>query len=249
MGRKYGDAAAASGLAVLSCALVATHLPTPIIVVFGIFLFALPGYIWCQVMVTNGSSKLERTAIAAGIALMVPVFGGLALSAGEIRLDRSSWTVLLAAVILAGAVVLALQRRKLDVPVPRTRDKRTRIGLPGLHLAAFGIAAIIGAGAVALAVFGAHVQKYPGYTQLWLSPAVAHSAAANLGVTNQQGSSVQYRLVLIRNGKVSDVWNLVLANDQTWQHAISFTTKYPISAKLYRLPDLTTPYRSVDNGA
>jgi len=249
MGRKYRDITAASLVAVLSCATAVTLLPFPVILISGILLFILPGYIWCQVIVANESSKLERAAISAGIALMVPVFGGLVLSAADIRLNRSSWTFLLAAVILAGALVLALQRRKLGVATPRMRGKGTRIGLSGLHLAALGTAAVIAAGAVALAVFGAHVQRYPGYTQLWLSPVTNHSAAANLGVTNQQGGRVWYRLVLIRDGKVSNVWNLELSNDQTWQRTVSFTTKYPIAAKLYRVPDLTTPYRNVDNGA
>jgi hypothetical protein len=249
MDRKYADILAGSAVAIFSCATAATHLPSPVVLVSGILLFTLPGYIWSHVFAANGSGKLERAAIAAGIALMVPVFGGLALAAADIRLNRGSWTVLLGAVTLAGSAVLALQRRKLDVTAPRSRDKRTRTGLPGLHLAAYSTAAAIAAGAVALAVSGAHAQKYPGYTQLWLSPVVNHSSTANLGLTNQQGDAVRYRLVLMRNGEVSNIWNLELADDQTWQRVISFSAKYPIAAELYRLPDLTHPYRTVNNGA
>jgi uncharacterized membrane protein len=249
MGRKYTDIVVACGVAIFSYATAAKHLPFPVMLVCGILLFVLPGYIWAQIIAADRSSRLERAVVSVGIALLVPVFGGLALSAANVRLDRHAWTTLLGAATLAGAVVLALRRRKLDVSVANRRDKGTRTGLPGLHLVAYGTAAVIATGAVALAVAGAHAQKYPGYTQLWLSPLVKHSLAADLGVTNQQGSTVNYRLMLIRNGKVSNTWNLELANNQTWQHTISFTTNYPITAKLYRLPDLSHPYRSVDNGA
>jgi hypothetical protein len=102
--------------------------------------------------------------------------------------------------------------------------------------------------AVGIAVYSANAQRYPGYNQLWLSPLRNNPVSASLGVTNQQGSTTQYRLVLLRKGRVSATWNLTLTDGQTWQHTISFTDRYSIAANLYRLPDLGHPYRNVDNG-
>ena len=116
------------------------------------------------------------------------------------------------------------------------------------HAAAFGAAALIAAGAVGLAVSSAETQKYAGYTQLWLAPLPAKASTASLGVDNEQGAPVRYRLVVRRRGRVAATWNLALASGQTWQRTISYATSYAIAANLYRLPDLRIPYRQVDNG-
>jgi hypothetical protein len=113
---------------------------------------------------------------------------------------------------------------------------------------AFGAAAAIVASAVGLAVFSAETQKYAGYTQLWLAPLPAKASTATLGVDNEQGDPARYRLVVRRRGRVTATWNLNLASGQAWQRTISYATSYAITARLYRLPDLTTPYRQVDNG-
>jgi hypothetical protein len=101
---------------------------------------------------------------------------------------------------------------------------------------------------VGIAVASAEAQKYPGYTELWMTPVRTDQNAAILGVTSEQGGATRYRLVLRRKGRVSSTWNLSLASGQTWQRTISFTSKYLIDADLYRLPDMSRPFREVDNG-
>jgi hypothetical protein len=246
MGRNYTDIAVASGVAVLGCVAVVTPLPTPVMVVLGIGLFASPGYVWSRVLLNFGVPSLEKVGVAVCIALMVPVFGGLVLYAAGIPLHRTSWVCLLAVVTIVGVVVLTKQRRTADPAVPGKQSNRGH--LPVRHAVAFGAAAVIAIGAVTLAVIGADTQKYPGYTQLWLSPLENKSLTANLGVTNQQGSTVHYRLQLVRKGHGTVTWNLTLADGQTWQRIIPFTDKYTITANLYRLPDLSHPYRDVTNG-
>jgi hypothetical protein len=97
-----------------------------------------------------------------------------------------------------------------------------------------------------IAVISVDNQSQPGYTQLWMAPA-KNEAVASLGVDNQQGSTVAYQLQLLKKGRVSATWNLTLANGQTWQRNIPYTSKYSVAAKLYRLPDLSDPYRTVGN--
>jgi hypothetical protein len=245
--RYYADIAVAEAIAILGCVAFFTHLPEPVMIVLGLCLFAAPGYVWSDVFLSPRTSGLERVAVATGLALMIPVFGGMGLYAAGIPLNQSAWVGLLAVVTLAGAAVALITRRRQRDSLPSRRSRRRRRWSAG-HAVAFGAAALIAAGAVGLAVFSAETQKYGGYTQLWLSPLPAKASTASLGVDNEQGAPVQYRLVMRRRGRVTATWNLTLASGQTWQRTISYATSYAITARLYRLPDLRTPYRQVDNG-
>jgi hypothetical protein len=185
---------------------------------------------------------LERIAVAAGVALAVPVLGGLALAAAGIPLHRTTWAALFAGAALVGdAVLLGLRRAGRRVP-PGGRQKGPRLATR--HTVALGAALVIAAGAVALAVDGATRQQYPGYTQLWLLSQDPHARTASLGVRNHQGTTTQYRLVLLRKARVSATWDLTLANGQSWQRVIPVGDQGAVAARLYRLPDLAHPYRS-----
>jgi len=247
--RNYSDIGIAQAIAILGCVAFFVHLPEPVMIVLGLGLFAAPGYVWSEVFLSPQTRGLERVAIATGLALMVPVFGGLGLYAARIPLNRTAWVGLLSVATLAGAgaALIARRRQQRDDPAPRRPAPGRR--WPAWHAAAFGAAAVIAAAAVVLAVVSADAQKYPGYTQLWLTPRPGQSSSASLGVQNEQGGMAEYRLVLRRAGLVSASWTLTLANGQTWQRTVSYTTSLPIAASLYKLPDLTDPYRQVDNGA
>lgn len=247
MRRNHSDIAAAEAIALLGCVAFFVHLPSPLMVVLGIGLFAAPGYVWAEVFLGPRVQGLELVAVAAGLALLVPVFGGLGLYAAGIPLHRTAWIGLLSVVTLVGAaVVLITRRRAPELDDPRSRTARPRWS--PRHAVAFGVAAVIAAAAVGLAVASAEAQKYPGYTELWMTPLRTDQNVATVGVANDQGSATRYRLVLRRKGRVSATWNLSLANGQTWQRTISFTDRYPIGADLYRLPDMSQPFREVDNG-
>lgn len=246
MARRYFDIVITGVIAVLGCAAVVTQLPVPLTILLGISLFVALGYLWSEVLLSSSVTGLERVFVGTAIALMVPVLGGLALSGAGIPLHRTSWVSLLSVVTLIGGLVLTVKRGKTAASAPR--GKGTRKLMSGWHVAAFGTAVLIAIGAIALAVIGADIQKYPGYTQLWLSPLEHKSSSASLGVANQEGSTVHYRLVLLRRGLVSITWNIALANGQTWRRTVPFSSRYPITADLYRLPDLSHPYRDVANG-
>lgn len=245
MARKYFDIAITGVIAMLGCAAVVVSPPAPVMILLGVSLFVAPGYLWSYVLLSSSVTALERVLVGTGIALMLPVLGGLVLSTAGIPLHRISWVTLLAVVTLTGGLVLTVQRRKGRSSTP---GDKARVHLPGWHIAAFGTAVLIAVGAITLAVVGADIQKYPGYTQLWLSPLEHKSSVASLGVSNEQGSTMHYRLVLLRKGRVSVTWNLALADGQTWQRTVSFSNGYSITANLYLLPDLSHPYRNVTNG-
>ena len=115
-------------------------------------------------------------------------------------------------------------------------------------MAVFAVAVLVAAGAVGLAVVGAARQPQPGFTQLWLSPQQPGARTLSLGVTNDQGRTTSYRLVLRRDGRVIDTWNLTLGGGRTWQRSVPFTGRQTLAAALYRLPDLTHLYRYVSVG-
>ena len=106
---------------------------------------------------------------------------------------------------------------------------------------------MIAAGAVALAREGTVVQRYPGFTQLWLVPD-AHTHGLSLGVANNEGATTPYQLVLLHNGHaIGSRWKLTLRNGQVWRRSSPFTTN--VTAHLYRLPSFSRIYREVSIGA
>jgi hypothetical protein len=246
MYRKNIDLVAAVGVAVLECIAVAIHLAGPVLILLGIGLFAVPGYVWSEVLLGRAMANLERIVVAAGLAFILPVLGGLALYAAGVSLHRAAWVGLLATASITGALILVIRRRGTTSVVEGSDGKRLRPSIP--HAAVYAIAGVIAMGSVALAVRGAEAQRYPGYTRLWLTPFRNEPLLATLGVTNQQDSTLEYKLVLRENGRVNGSWNITLATGDTWQRTVNYTVNYAIVANLYRLPNLGLPYREVDNG-
>jgi hypothetical protein len=107
-----------------------------------------------------------------------------------------------------------------------------------------GLAVLVVGSAIWIARAGAASQQYPGFTELWLSSQNHSKSIDNLGVSNHQGGTERYKLVLLRKGHVSATWGLTLTTGQTWQKTIHITS--PTEANLYLLPDLSRPYRHVD---
>lgn len=228
----------------MTCAAAAVGAPVAVMTVLGVLLFAAPGYLLGQLLIGSDGSGLERVAAAAGLVFCVPIIGGLLLYAAGLPLRRATWLALLAGVTLVGDVVLFLARRRQSAD---TRRRPEGLRLPRMRVAAaFGVAAVIAVGAVGVARAGVSMQRYPGYTQLWLDRQPENAPAVDLGVANHEGSTVRYRLVLLDHGHPAATWNLTLANGQVWRRSPRYSGRYAISVSLFRLPDVTTPYRYVD---
>ncbi|HEX8008676.1 MAG TPA: DUF1616 domain-containing protein [Trebonia sp.] len=235
-------------MAVLACGAAAAGAPVAAMTVLGLALFAAPGYLLGQLLLDSRTTGLERVAFSAGLALAVPVLGGLVLYTAGVPLHRPGWLGLLAGVTLACDVALLLRRR---VPAsgraaPLTWRPSWRV--PPWHVAAFAAAVVIAASGVGLARIGVTRQPQPGFTQLWLSPRHQNGHMLSLGVKNDQGITTRYRLVVLRNGHVITARNINLADGQTWQQSVPFTGNGTLTADLYRLADLVHPYRHVSTG-
>lgn len=239
MRHNQADVAATALVAALACVEAVSGAPIAVMTAAGIALFVAPGYLLGQLLVGSRVTGLERAAVITGLALAVPVLGGLLLYAAGVPLHRPGWLGLLAGVTLAGDVALFLHRR-----AGRAAPLRWQPSWRGRQVAVFAAAVLVAAGGVGLARIGIAMEPKPGFTQLWLSPQRQNSRGLSLGVSNDQGRTTSYLLVLLRNGRVSATWNLTLAVGQTWQRSVPLTSAV-VTARLYRLPDLTHPYRYV----
>lgn len=239
------DIAVTAVVAVLACAAAAVGAPVAVTIVLGLALVAMPGYLLAQLLLGPGMAALERTLVAVGLALIVPIVGGLVLYAAGVPLRRASWLAVLAGVTLAADIALWSRRRAgWSGPFRWPRAKRR---LPLRHVATFGAAVVIAYSGLVLARVGAAIQPGPHFTQLYLSSQGVRAGAIKIGVTNDEGSTVAYRLVVLRSGHAKTKRNLTLANGANWQLTVSFNgEKGNLTANLYRLPNLSTPYRQVD---
>jgi len=245
MNRKNLDLVIAVVIAVLGAAAAAANAPVAVTIILGAGLIAAPGYLWTEVLLKRLGSVFERVMVGTALALMLPIFGGLVMYAAGISLHRDAWLGLLAGGTIVGAVALAVLRRKSE-PAETETPAKLKVNLPVRHALIYGAAAVLAVATIFIAVISADNQSQSGYTQLWMAP-VKNEAVASLGVNNQQGGTVAYRLQLLKKGKVSATWNLTLTNGQTWQRDIPYTSKYSLAANLYRLPNLSDPYRTVGN--
>ena len=256
MYRRNLDIFAAGGTALLGGAAFVLHAPAAVQVILGIALFFAPGYLWSEAILSHRLPGFERVMTTAGLSLILPILGGFMFYALRIPLFRPAWVGLLVVLTLLGVVAVAVQRLR-EVPADprldpnaqqRRRQPAGKGGQPVLHTFIYGMAAVVALGAVAFSVKSAEVQKYPGYTMLWLTPLQDNPQKASLGVTNHQGVAEQYTLKFLTKGKVVATWPLTLSDGQSWVHTVAYTTDYSVEADLYLPPDTSKPYRQVNNG-
>jgi uncharacterized membrane protein len=228
---------------VLVCAAAAVGAPVGVTAVLGVALFVASGYLLSELLLGSHLMGIERVAVGTGLAFCVPILGGLLMDASGVPLRRTAWLGLFAGVVLVSDVILFLRRCAGSQASAGIRRQSWR--LPPRQAAAFGVAAMIAICAVGLARVGAAVQQYPGYTQLWLVRPNKAVPTVNLGVVNHEGRTVRYRLVLARSGHSAAAWNLVLANGQAWRRSERYPGRYAISVNLFRLPNVSQPYRQV----
>ena len=276
------DIAIAAIVALLGGLAAAKHLPGQVTIPLGAALFFAPGYLWSEAILSQRLPGIERAMTTVGMAFIFPILGGFLFFALHIPLFKSSWVGLLVVLTLLGVVAVAIQRLR-EVPVHQPQQPRRsqqpprQSGSVVLHSFIFGLAAVIGIGAVAFSVKSADAQKFPGYAMLSMTAIVNNSAAQNaailsndpvaqaeaaqaaddaqgratqahLVVTNHQGVPEQYQLKLLRNGKVTNTWPITLNDGQTWQMTIAWTTNSSMLADLDLLPNTSTPFHYVNNG-
>jgi uncharacterized membrane protein len=269
MYRRNLDIFVAGGTGLLGGAAYVAHVPSAVQVILGVALFFAPGYLWSEAILSQRLSGVERAMVTVGMSLIFPILGGFLFYGLGIPLFRSAWVGLLVVLTLLGVVAAAIQRLREDPrdTAPDPRDTRNpgygadrgqpppKLKAPAVHVAVYGIAAIVALGSVAYSVRSANDQKQAGFTELYMVQPHGMQPKANLGVINHEGDVELYELKLYRQGKVIQSWPITLANGESWQKVISFPTVTQMQNKgtamvadLYKLPDTTDVYRMVNNG-
>jgi hypothetical protein len=255
--RRPADLAITAAVAAAACVLAVTGAPAALTAVTGIALLAAPGYLLGELLLGPAAARLDRVLAATGLALSVPVLGGLVLYSAGVPLHKPAWLALLAGVTLAADLALFLRHRRgrprspAGAPRARAEDRAPALrpwsGWPVHRGPAIALAAalLIAGGGLALARLGAARQHYPGFTQLWLVHRNPQAATASLGVGNHEGGTIRYLVVLLRDGRRVSQWTFSLRNGQDWHQSPRVPAEAALRVNLFRLPDVSQPYRHV----
>jgi hypothetical protein len=254
------DIAIAAIVAILGGLAAAKHLPGQVTIPLGLALFFAPGYLWSEAILSHYLPGVERAMFTAGMAFIFPILGGFLFYGLHIPLFKSSWIGLLVVLTLLGVVATAIQRlRQVPEDQRRPRQRQQPQREPGsvmLHSFVFGLAALIGLGAVGYSVKSAEDQKFSSYTAFSMTPVVNNSLAKNMAllsnnvkaqnqaavlqdglvgsattahlyVADHEGVAEQYEIKLYRQGKLSETYKVSLGEGQSWQLTIPYTGPAP----------------------
>lgn len=251
MVRRTADVLVAAAAAALCADIVTSSSSVYVRTPFALaLLLILPGYAVVAALFVQLDTA-ARIVLSVGTSIAVAVLGGLALDLTPWGLQLRSWTVLLTAVTVVGAVVAGVRRKPATAGVPR---------LPRPRLGDVLIVALTGAlvaGAVALARTPLAAKHVAGYTVLWIQPATpGHLRSVVVGVKSSELRSERYRLELRVGGRAAVTRVLELRPGQQWQAVFpTAAASSPagataeagttVSARLYRADDPRAVYRRV----
>jgi len=202
--------------------------------------------VWVEVFFDSRLGAELRAALSVALSLTIAALGGVLLSVVGVRLDRSSWLVLLAGMTLAGVAVAETSRARDRIvspvdPVEHSRTQRMSAA-QGIRL---GLAGLIGAAALGFAVFSANAQAQPPFTQLSLNQHGAAPETAQVVLGNQEQSAQHYRLVVSTDGVISKSWTVTLAKGASWQGSVPARPGHRLAVDVYRTLSGGQPYRHV----
>lgn len=236
------DIALAALVAILGGLAAAKNMPGQIMIPLGVGLFLAPGYLWTEALLSQRMPGHERAMFSIGMALVVPVFGGFLLAALKIPLFKKDWVGVLVVFALLGVVAALIQRLR-QVPEDREPEQDPRLrqrqrpaystGSVVMNTFVYGVAAVIGLGAIGYSVKSAEDQPFPAQTEFWFAPvinnplavnmaalsdnttaqgvseqdqetAISKATQANILVLNTENQTETYEVRIIRNGKVDN---------------------------------------------
>ena len=200
---------------------------------------ALPGYALLAAGSPGGSlGPAERLGLSVGASIATCALGGLVLDASPWGLHGASWALLLGGVTLAGCAVAAARRRNITPAKPSPRERARP-----LDAALFGLAALITAAALLVAMRGAAATPDAGFTQLWMLPA---DNRVRIGIQSMEEEPASYDLELLAGNRVARRWSAIeLQPGEHWEAQQALPAGRPIEARLYRHGEPGALYRRV----
>ena len=241
------DLMGAAGLALAAVTAAWVGAPVALCSLLGVplVLFA-PGYVWVEVFFDSRLGVELGAALSVAVSLTITALGGVLLSVSGVRLGRSSWLALLAGVTLTGAAVAATARARGRIvsrvdPVGSSRTQRISVA----QEIRLGMAGLLVAAALGIAVYSANAQAQPPYTQLSLSQHGSAPGTAQVVLGNHEQGAQHYRLVVSTDGIVSKAWAVTLAEGASWQRSVPARPGHRLAVDVYRTVSSGPPYRHV----
>lgn len=208
--------------------------------------FFLPGYALTHLgFASEQLDAWERALLSLGISLMVTIFTGIILNQTPSGLQTVSWSIALASITLISAVFALLKRREKSVQTTPHFENRIQV-MPALLIAS---AVILSAGAYFFARTTTNSLSH-SFTSLWITPVDKNQPnVLQVGVTNMENSTVNYRLTVQAGGKVLKQFpSIPLQSGKTWNSQVNIsgvtTASAPVTADLYRLDSPSKIYRT-----
>jgi uncharacterized membrane protein len=246
--RHSWDLIAVMGLALLALAVaLLSGGPNPALTAVSVPLaLFLPGYALVANLLPQGQLGFpERVALALGTSIAVTVAAGLLLNALDIPLAGGPWRVLLAG-FTAALVALALLRRRQGrlAPVGALAAQMTSQEALLLGTGALIIGLALGLGGIGIAS-----PPSEPFTGFWaLGQEQGARALINVGLTNEEGRPMTYRVAVQAGDRLLAEWPQVsVPANGAWQAEATVPPALrgqDIIATAYRTGDpAETPYR------
>jgi uncharacterized membrane protein len=212
--------------------------------------FWLPGYTLSKAIFHRQSLDAPHLLLSSlGLSLAIDILSGLILNMLPIGLQAVSWAVLLGLLTVVFSLLVWYLRRGAAL-LNRIRPLRFHFTISGYIL--FGVAIAVTVLSVLYAAIGAAQQPQPGFTQLWMLPAVqtGKSCAVRLGMRSFESTPVTYRITMAVNGTQVTPWpSIVLAPQEEWDRLVPITPRaandIAVEAQLYQLNKPEAVYREV----
>jgi hypothetical protein len=180
--------------------------------------FVLPGYaLSAALFPPRAIGRDLRLVLTVVLSLAALALGGLVLHLVT-ALNRGTFVGLLAVVTLLAAAVALKGRQRMRAD-PRRRRPRPPIVVALALAATIGLAAV----AIAIASAGAHHQiDESHFSALWAVPQGGRRMPPNeppvlVGIGNQEGKAVDYRLTVHQAGREIGTWKVRLDDGQEWE--------------------------------
>lgn len=212
-----------------------------------LLVFVLPGRAllaaWFPHRLAQTPENILLTIIAS---IAVTTIGGLLLNLLPVGLVTQTWVMWLGGVAAINTVIALLRALRAPGEVAAGNAAILRPAQALLMVAAV----VIVVGGMVVARGGALSQPRAGFTQLWMLPA-STADAISIGVRNEEGVPVTYRLV-VRQGEatIQDRDAILIEPAQSWSLTVplpleTLGAELPIEARLYRTDQPNSVYRSV----
>ncbi len=243
----WGDLTAVVALAVAGLVLALIPVSGPIRTVALLpLVLILPGYALAAALFRPGEISRElRLVLSVAFSLGVTALGGLVVQL-VLKLDRPVWATLLACLTVLAAVVALDRRDAMPADSGRTELRLPRVGLASV--VAMLVATGIAGGAIAVATRGVHRQQNESrFSSLSLVPQGPSGTAppVSVGVSNHEGRTVAYRLIVKRGTRTIRRWRFRLGVNQDWQAELTASAISGAGPVIARLDRGGRPYHRV----